>query len=154
MNFFDRYAQVCREQGLDPCAQSTAELFNSTKSTISAWRTKKTYPKGETVAAIADALHVSADYLLCRTDDPTDYANPDLVAEVAGPVLDEFDGDVKRAVAFQDAVAKDVANEQAQKGISFLFARLDEVDKAKAEAYIQGLLSADKYSSAVAKKNA
>ena len=154
MNFFDRYAQVCREQGLDPCAQSTAELFNSTKSTISAWRTKKTYPKGETVAAIADALHVSADYLLCRTDDPTDYANPDLIAEVAGPVLDEFDGDVKRAVAFQDAVAKDVANEQAQKGISFLFARLDEVDKAKAEAYIQGLLSADKYSYAVAKKNA
>lgn len=154
MNFFDRYAQVCREQGLDPCSQSTAELFNSTKSTISAWRTKKTYPKGETVAAIADALHVSADYLLCRTDDPTDYANPDLIAEVAGPVLDEFDGDVKRAVAFQDAVAKDVANEQAQKGISFLFARLDEVDKAKVEAYIQGILSSEKYSFDVAKKNA
>ena len=154
MNFFDRYEQVCKERDLDPCAQSTASLFGSKKSTVSAWKNKNTYPKGETVAAIADAFGVSADYLLCRTDDPTDYANPDLIAEVAGPVLDEFDGDVKRAVAFQDSVAKDVANEQAQKGISFLFARLDEIDKAKAEAYIQGLLAADKYSSVVAKKNA
>lgn len=150
MNFFDRYEQVCRERGLEPCAQSTAELFGSTKSTISAWRTKNTYPKGETVAAIADALDVSADYLLCRTDDPTDYANGDLIASVAGPVLDEFDGDVRKAIEFQKAVAEDAAREYADRrnttpSIIKLYEKLDEIDKAKAEAYITGLLAAEKY---------
>ena len=45
-------------------------------------------PKGETVAIMADALHVSADYLLCRTNDPTDYCrqNPtsDFSNEMSG----------------------------------------------------------------------
>lgn len=159
MNFFDRYSQVCKEKNIDPCSQTAADMFGISRSTISSWNTKNTFPKGETVAAIADALGVSADYLLCRTDDPTDYANGDLIASVAGPVLDEFDGDVKKAVNFQRAVAEDVAREYAERGRnshSFinLYERLDEVDRGKAEAFIQGLLAADKYASVANKKNA
>ena len=111
------------------------------------------------MAAIADALGVSADYLLCRTDDPTDYANGDLIASVAGPVLDEFDGDVEKAVKFQRAVAEDAAREYANRGrtsptIIRLYEQLDEIDRSKAEAFVQGLLAADKYTAAANKKNA
>lgn len=159
MKFFDRYSQVCKEKNIDPCSQAAADMFGISRSTISSWNTKNTFPKGETVAAIADALGVSADYLLCRTDDPTDYANGDLIASVAGPVLDEFDGDVEKAVKFQRAVAEDAAREYANRGrtsptIIRLYEQLDEIDRSKAEAFVQGLLAADKYTTAANKKNA
>lgn len=159
MKFFDRYSQVCREKNIDPCSQAAADMFGISRSTISSWNTKNTFPKGETVAAIADALGVSADYLLCRTDDPTDYANGDLIASVAGPVLDEFDGDVEKAVKFQRAVSEDVAREYANQGrtsptIIRLYEQLDEIDRGKAEAFVQGLLAADKYTATANKKNA
>ena len=159
MKFFDRYSQVCKERNIDPCSQAAADMFGISRSTISSWNTKNTFPKGETVAAIADALGVSADYLLCRTDDPTDYANGDLIASVAGPVLDEFDGDVEKAVKFQRAVAEDAAREYANRGrtsptIIRLYEQLDEIDRSKAEAFVQGLLAADKYTAAANKKNA
>lgn len=159
MNFFDRYSQVCKKKNIDPCSQTAADMFGISRSTISSWNTKNTFPKGETVAAIADALGVSADYLLCRTDDPTDYANGDLIASVAGPVLDEFDGDVEKAVNFQRAVAEDAAREYANRGrtsptIIRLYEQLDEIDRGKAEAFVQGLLAADKYTATANKKNA
>lgn len=119
-------------------------MFHVTRAAISSWGKKNSAPKGETVAIIADALGVSADYLLGRTDDPTDYSNPDLIAEVAGPVLDYFDGNVKKAVAFREAVDTDVQNEQIPK-ILRMYSQLDDVDQAKVEGVIQGLLLNDKY---------
>ncbi len=164
MNFFDRYSQICKSRGLEPCSQQMADKIKTNRSTISQWNTRNTAPKGETIAIIADVLGVSADYLLCRTNDPTDYANlvntdsavdydnPDLIAEVSGPVLDELDGNVERAVAVQRATERDVLAEQVKRNVPMrLYLQLDEVDKAKAEAYIEGLLSAEKYA---IKKNA
>lgn len=144
MTFYERYEKVCLEHDLDPCSQKAADLIGTTRSTISAWGTKKTTPKGEFVAAIADALGVSADYLLGRTDDMTDYANPELVASMAGPVLDEMNGDVKKAVEFHNAVDNDVKNEQ-KPHILQQYEKLDEIDQIKADAFIEGLLAADKY---------
>ena len=132
MNFFERYAATCTEHGIDPCSQKAADLFGiKSRSTISSWNTKNTFPKGETVAAIADALGVSADYLLGRTDNPTDYANN-------APIVDDVSHDYVGAVP--DFVSK--------------FRMLDDVDKAKAEAYLDGLLSADKYRTEIQAKNA
>ena len=74
MSFYDRYAAIAEKRGLEPCSQKAASLFGSTKATISKWNTKDITPLGSTVAAIADALEVSTDYLLGRTDDPTDFA--------------------------------------------------------------------------------
>lgn len=91
--------------------------FRLSRSTISSWNTKNTFPKGETVAAIADALGVSADYLLGRTDNPIDYVN-------SAPVVEDAPRDYIGAVP--DFVTK--------------FRMLDDVDKAKAEAYLDGLL--------------
>lgn len=144
MTFYERYAAICMQQGIDPCSQKAAELIGTTRGTISVWNTKGTTPKGEFIATIADVLGVSADYLLGRTDDPTDYASPELIAEMAGPVLDEFDGDVKKAVAFHKAVDQDAADEN-KPYILIQYEKLDDIDKIKASAYIEGLLAADKY---------
>lgn len=122
MSFFERYAATCTEHGIEPCSQKAADLFGISRSTISSWNTKNTFPKGETVAAIADALGVSADYLLGRIDNPIDYVN-------SAPVAENLSRDYIGAV--HDFASK--------------FRMLDDVDKAKAEAYLDGLLSADKY---------
>lgn len=145
MDFYTRYAQICSERGIDPCSQKAAELFSVTRATISTWNKKGTVPKGDTVKLIADALEVSADYLLGRTDDPTDYSDGDLIASVAGPVLDHFDGDVKKALAFKAAVDADALAERNQTPITKLYNMLDDEDKIKVEGVIQGLLLADKY---------
>lgn len=131
MSFFERYATTCSEHGIEPCSQKAADLFGISRSTISSWNTKNTFPKGETVAAIADALGVSADYLLGRTDNPIDYAN-------SAPVVEDAPRDCIGAVP--DFATK--------------FGMLDDVDKAKTEAYLDGLLSADKYRREIKAKNA
>lgn len=146
MTFYDRYVSVCTDRGLEPCSQKAADAFGVTRATISIWNKRNTAPKGETVKAIADTLGVSCDYLLGRTDDPTDYCNPDLIAEISGPVLDHFDGDVKKAVEFQAAVDMDVKKEKDQiPEILRLYNRLDSSDKLKVEGFLQGLLMQDKY---------
>lgn len=147
MRFFDQYARICNERGIEPCSQRAASMFGVTRSIISQWNRKNKVPMGETVRTIADALGVSTDYLLCRTDDPTDYTNHDLIAEVAGPVLDEFNGDVEKAVAFQNAVAEDVKKEKTYPRILDLYNKLDTTDRIRVEAYIEGILTGDKYTS-------
>ena len=147
MTFFERYSDLCTQRGLEPCSQYAADMFGVTRATISTWGKKNATPRGETVALIADEMGVSTDFLLGRTDDPTDYTNPDLVAELAGAVMDHFDGDVKKTAAFQQAVAEDVKKEQEQTHtrIMQLYNRLDEIDRVRVESYIEGILTGEKY---------
>ena len=146
MGFYERYSKICAQNGIEPCSQKTAELFRVTRATISSWNKNGTTPKGETVAIMADALGVSADYLLERTDDPTDYSNPDLVAELRPDVIDHFEGDIKKAVSFQKAVDSDALKERnGLPEILRLFDQLDDTDQARAKGIIEGMLIGEKY---------
>ena len=147
MTFFERYSALCEQQGIEPCSQRAADMFSTTRATISTWGKNNSTPRGETVALIADGLGVSTDYLLGRTEDPTDYTNPELIASLAGPVMDHFVGDVKKTAAFQQAVAEDVKKEREQEHnrIMHLYNRLDEIDRVRVESYIEGILTGDKY---------
>lgn len=120
MNFYEQYTTVCSQNGLEPCSQKAAELFGVTRATISSWKTKNTMPKGETVAIMANALHVSADYLLCRTSDPTDYSS-------------------QKQEAHTDAVQDDIPR------ILDLYSQLDTSDRIRVEAYMEGMLTNKKY---------
>lgn len=125
MSFYERYARICAQRGIDPCGQKTADLFSTTRATISTWGKKGTTPNGAMVAVIADALHVSADYLLGRTDDPTDVgakAHPHSAATPSMPVPND---------PLFDVIQK-----------------LDDVDRIRVEAYMDGLLANDKYKKA------
>ncbi|MCM1118907.1 MAG: helix-turn-helix domain-containing protein [bacterium] len=50
-------------------------MFGVARATVSQWKSRGKASKGETVRIIADALGVSADYLLGRTNNPTNYTN-------------------------------------------------------------------------------
>lgn len=145
MTFFERYEKLCIENGIKPMSEQAAQRIGVTRATISAWKKYKSTPKSDTVAAIAEAYGVSPNYLLGRTDDPTDYSNPDLLSDTPAAVIDELNGDIKKAVAVQRATAEDVKRERYTYPIVSLYERLDDTDRIKVEAYIQGLLSQDKY---------
>lgn len=119
MSFFDRYSKACMDHGIEPCSQRAADLFGTTRATISQWNTRQATPKGDTVAIIASALNVSSDYLLGRTDDPID------------------------PVSYPKSV-----------GVNTSYARLDAMDQAKVGAYIDALLTAEKYDSTKKKNRA
>ena len=132
MTFYERYAAVASENGIDPCSAKAAEMIHTTKSAPSMWKRKNTTPKGDTVATIADAFHVSADYLLGRTDDPTDYCNSDIPRK---PLQD-----APKTVPFPQGT-----NNQMDP-LYLLCGRLDASDRLKVHGVIQGLLMHEKYS--------
>lgn len=115
MAFFDKYARLCRDRGMRPMSQEAADLCGVKRAAITYWKKSGMLPKGETLVRIADGLGVSADYLLGRTDDPEDYAR-------AG---------TDRGAAPARALS--------------LYARLDGMDRARAEAFMEGILSTEKY---------
>ncbi len=148
MTFFDRYLEICADKNIQPYSQKAADLFGVTKATITTWRKNNSIPKGDTLINMADALQVSVDYLLGRTDNPVNYDDMDLQAELAGPVMDELNGDTEKALAFQRACAEDAARETRPASatrIQSLYNQLDFVDQIRVEAYIEGVLAADKY---------
>ncbi len=126
MSFYDRYAAIAKKRGLDPGSQKAATLIHSTKATISKWNTKNITPVGETVAAVADALEVSADYLLGRTDDPTDYSKG----------ISKQDSETQKKTTGFQASADNLIH---------LIRCLDPADRLRAEGVIQGMLMQDKY---------
>lgn len=141
MTFFERYEKLCIDKGYKPASQQAAEALGTTRGTISAWKTSGSPPKNEFLISIANVYHVSVDYLLGRTDDPTDYTAPDVTA------------DQKTIAALQKASAADQV--KATPTVLALYNQLDAVDQGKAEAFMQGLLAQDKYTvPAAGKKHA
>ena len=65
MTIFDRIKETSEKRGLT-IAQLEKEAALKERA-VYAW--KKSKPSGEALAAVADVLHVSTDYLLGRTDD-------------------------------------------------------------------------------------
>lgn len=148
MSFFQRYRDLCVQKGYEPCSQKIADLLGVTKTTISVWGKNDKIPGGKTVAVIADVLHVSTDYLLERTDDSTDYAN----VSIPQGLMDIFDENKKRALAFQHAV-ESLAPQKQQEApapqftpeAARMYNALDEIDRAQVNGIMQGLLSGEKY---------
>lgn len=129
MTFYERYEKVCFSHGVDPCSQKAADMIHTTRGNISMWKKNNNIPKGDMLRAIADAYHTSTDYLVGRTDDPADFVinstasdNTTTPAVPAGPVT--------------PVIADPVYLKYQQ---------LDDTDKMRAEAYIDGMLTSDKY---------
>jgi transcriptional regulator with XRE-family HTH domain len=66
MTLFERIKITAKKQGLS--LQDTALKASLSINTIYGWKTKT--PSSESIQAVADALHVTTDYLLGNTDDP------------------------------------------------------------------------------------
>ena len=131
MGFYERYAELITEMGIDPCSMRAANMFGINKGTISSWKIKGTSPRGETVARMADILGVSADYLLGRTDRRTDDSRNSAQAII------------------QEVIKKREREEQKERDLDSeilrLYNRLRPGDQQKAEGFIRGLLAQDVY---------
>lgn len=64
------------------------------------------------IEAIAVALRVNPAWLVYKTDDPTDYDDGELLAEIPSAYLDYFSGDAKKAYRAMKAAWGDAANER------------------------------------------
>ena len=71
----DRIRNLRLERGLTH--EEMAELANLNVRQVSRYESGETEPTGEILVRIADVFHVSVDYLLGRTDDPTSYLKVD-----------------------------------------------------------------------------
>ena len=96
-----------------------SKILHVSQQTIASWEVNRTTPSLELLNDVADYFDVTIDYLLGRENS--------LVREV----------NVSRG--------KDKAEEEIDPLLIEQYLRLDEVDKAKVSAYIDGLLEAEKY---------
>ena len=148
MSFYNRYVKICKEKGVLPSSQKTAGTIGVTRATISFWGRKNTVPSGETVASIADMLHVSTDYLLGRTDDPTDYS-----AKNSSCPSDQSDVSVQIDSLKQSPSEKpdghsdtgEVHSRHGDADFLELLHKLNKFDQIRVEGIIQGMLLHEKY---------
>lgn len=79
MTLYDRIETACKAKNLTPTGRELEKMMQEnnasfSRTTVNKWR-DGTMPKScAIVAELANVLQVSSDYLLCRTDDPADYA--------------------------------------------------------------------------------
>ena len=91
---------MCRESGASRA--SLSDLKVGRKQSLSA----------DTLDKIANYFSTTVDYLLGRTDDPTDYDDGEVLAEIPLSYVDACDGDVRRARALMLAVDEDAMKEK------------------------------------------
>ncbi|MEA4835155.1 MAG: helix-turn-helix transcriptional regulator [Anaeromusa sp.] len=98
------------------CGLSVEEVAQSlgvSRATIYRYESSEIKNMGvDKLEPLAAVLNTTPKYLMGWTDDPTDYDNDDLIAEVDKPNLEHFESDVKRALAFKKAVDGDIENEE------------------------------------------
>ena len=84
------------------------------KSTIQRYETGKiTKIKLPVINAIAEYLNVAPAWLKGITNDPVNYDDPDLIAEIPQAIIEHFDGNIKKAYAAWKAA--DTDNETSTK---------------------------------------
>lgn len=104
-----------RRKELDMTLAGLAASVDLSASTI------QRYEKGKfdriklpVVEAIAEALCVNPAWLIGKTDDPNDYENGDLLAEIPLSYVEACDGDMKQAYSMWRAAEQDAAREAAE----------------------------------------
>ena len=161
--FYEVFKKLCEDNGMSTTRASQEIGFS--KGNVSYWKKqyslgKEAKPDSYTAEKIANFFGVSIDYLLGRTDDPIDYdSDGDVLADIPLAYVQAATGNMKRARAIMLAAEKDAQAENsnitkaAPEYIS-KYNELDDVDQSKVIAYIDGLLSSDKYHTEFQEKDA
>ena len=129
MTLLERVKLLCRENKV---SQRTVEKeCDLSNGAISKW--KNSSPSADALSKVAEYFHVSTDYLLGWTDDPIDYDDPELNAELYGPTYKAQGDDAKKALAFKQAEAEDAMRENALRSLraAFFDGYADDLDPAE-----------------------
>lgn len=106
--FFQRFQSLCIESGSD--VSNTLKTLGLSTSKGTAWK-NGSMPNGEILLKIASHFHVSTDYLLGNTDDPSPSEQKERPTQEGEPVALRTIEDWKRALTglSQDELKKIVA---------------------------------------------
>lgn len=106
MNIGERIKK--RRKELEMTADELADMIGKSRATVYRYENGDIEDMPITVIEpLAEALQTTPDYLMGWDDDPNDY-DSDCFGEVDARL---FDGDVKKQLAFQEAVDKDAMSE-------------------------------------------
>ena len=103
-----RLRELMKENGWTQ--QTLSDYIGVARSTVGMWVTGRNEPDNNTLNQLAELFSCSVDYLLERTDDPTDYANDDL-SDVRQEIIDYFNGDARKIRKFLKAEEEDARRE-------------------------------------------
>ena len=132
MNFFDRYAALCKDKHVDPCSEAMADKIHVTRSAISSWKKKQMVPKSETLMEIAEYFDVTVDYLLGR--EPLHPGWKEAIPKEASLF-----------VPLEAQEKEELSKLSSLKPVLERYQRLDFIDQARVLSYLDGILSSDKY---------
>ncbi len=62
MTFYDRFAELCRDNNISPSAAAMSVGLN--RSSVTRWKHKGYTPRQDTVARIADLFDVTVEYMM------------------------------------------------------------------------------------------
>lgn len=86
--FYERLTSLCAERGVK-VTHVVAELRMGSGN-LSNWKSGR-MPRGESLSKLADYFHVSTDYLLGRTDDPSPAGMAKEPSPLRSTLLSNFD---------------------------------------------------------------
>ena len=93
------------------CQMSVEDVANElgvSRSTIYRYESSEISNIGiDKIEPLARVLHTTPEYLMGWTEDPIDYSDGDLIAEIPGCYVEACEGDIKHAYAMMQAVDKD-----------------------------------------------
>lgn len=99
MSMLERVKELAKKQ--DITVLDLAERLGLSRNTFYSW--DKSSPKASTVGKVADYFNVSVDYIMCRTDNPTEIVQDidlekvlDNAMSFSGKPLSEHDREVVR----------------------------------------------------------
>lgn len=95
MSTIDKISALLKEN--QKTQKDLMDYLGLEKSTFTAWKANKNTSYKQYIYEIAEFFGVSTDYLLGRTDDPINYDDNTLIAEIPEDILEHFNGNVKEA---------------------------------------------------------
>lgn len=106
----ERLKSLRKREGLTQ--EQLAAIIGVERSTVGKYEGNQGItPSAEILRALADYFHVSTDYLLGRTNDPTDYEDGDLIASIKPEILENYEGNVRKAWAAQQAIEREATSD-------------------------------------------
>lgn len=77
--------------------QELANELKTSKSSINMYERGEREPGLDMLEAIADFFNVNLDYLMGKSNDPINYEDDELIANIPEEIVRHFDGDIKKA---------------------------------------------------------
>jgi len=117
MDLSERIAQ--RRKAMKLSQEKFGEIVGKSQRTVAAWEAGKRSPSFETLCILADALGVSTDYLLGRTEIPNIYADTK-----KDPSQEELERAKEAATA---ALSGDPVNQDMPRDVKQLSALIEQI---------------------------